>query len=46
MDAQAYYNQLVLNFPQERRLIADYSKLIAPNHTEMHSLSWSDRFVM
>ena len=43
MDALAYYNQLVLNFPQERRLIADYSKLVAPNHNEMHALSWSDR---
>ena len=43
MDAQAYYSQLVLNFPQERRLIADYSKLVAPNHSEMHSLSWSER---
>ncbi len=43
MDSNAFYNERINHFDEERKLIAAYKILIAPQKAEIHHLSWETK---
>lgn len=44
MNAYAFYQQQLRNVEEERMLIQKYSDILSPNHKEIHSLKWVERY--
>lgn len=42
-NAVSRYAQLIDNFHQERAVLAEYERLVAPKQATLHALEWNER---